>query len=35
MRFAQQLLDRERIAEIAAGDASLRLKPRRTVRRAP
>ena len=35
MRFTQKLLDRERIAEIAAGDTSLRLKPRRAVRRAP
>ncbi|NYI42254.1 anti-sigma factor family protein [Demequina lutea] len=35
MRFAQKLLDRERIAEIAAGEASLGHKPRRPVRRAP
>ncbi len=35
MRFAQRLLDRERIAEIAAGDASLSHKPRQPVRRAP
>jgi anti-sigma factor RsiW len=35
MRFTQKLLDRERIAEIAAGDTSLSLKPRRSVRRTP
>lgn len=35
MRFAQRLLDRDRIAEIAAGDASLSHKVRRPVRRAP
>jgi anti-sigma factor RsiW len=35
MRFAQRLLDRERIAEIAAGDPTLNSKPRRLVRRAP
>lgn len=35
MRFAQRLLDRDRIAEIAAGDPSLNRKPRRPVRRAP
>ena len=35
MRFAQRLLDRNRIAEIAAGDASLHRKPTRTLRRAP
>ena len=35
MRFAQRLLDRERIAEIAAGDPSLNQKSRRPVRRAP
>jgi anti-sigma factor RsiW len=35
MRFAQKLLDRERIAEIAAGDPSLSRKGRRPVRRAP
>lgn len=35
MRFAQRLLDRDRIAEIAAGDPSLSLATRRHVRRAP
>jgi anti-sigma factor RsiW len=35
MRFAQRLLDRERIAEIAAGEPSLKRKSRRPVRRAP
>ena len=35
MRFAQRLLDRERIAEIAAGDPSLTAKSRRPVRRGP
>jgi len=35
MRFAQRLLDRDRIAEIAAGDTSFTYKARRPVRRAP
>lgn len=35
MRFAQRLLDRDRIAEIAAGSPSLGARPHRVVRRAP
>ncbi|NTV39897.1 MAG: hypothetical protein HGA51_08080, partial [Demequinaceae bacterium] len=35
MRFAQRLLDRERIAEIAAGGPSLGGNSRRPIRRAP
>ena len=35
MRFAQRLLDRNRIAEIAAGDASLHRKSTRTLHRVP